>query len=433
MNRHTAIFCGVTILFLTFTSVFLTPVAAQDASVNYDESKIPGYILPDPLQMANGKRVTSARQWMEFQRPVMLQLFKENVYGQYPGKPKNMHFKLASTDSSALNGMAIRKEVTIFFTTDEKGPSMNVLLYIPKQSRKPVPVFTGLNFYGNHSVSNEKGIILSDKWIRDNKEKNIINNRATELSRGTSASSWPVEEMIKRGYGLATAFYGDVEADHAEGWKTGIRTTMKNELNINANDWSAIGAWGWSLSRMLDYIETDASFNAKQVIITGHSRLGKAALWAAANDSRFSIIISNESGEGGAALARRWYGETVEKINKQFPHWFNTKFKEYNNNENKLPVDQHILLGLMAPRPLYVASAEGDQWSDPKGEFLGLKNAEPVYSLFGKKGLGVDEMPAVNHPVGETLGYHNRTGKHGINLYDWQQYIDFADRQLKRR
>jgi hypothetical protein len=432
MNNLIKISFKVTIVYLTLTYLVTLKVAAQDPSANYDESKVPAYTLPDALQMASGKRVTSAKQWMDIQRPAMLKLFKDNEYGQYPGKPKNMHFKLASIDSFAVNGKAIRKEITMFFTANENGPSMNVLIYIPKESRKPVPVFTGLNYYGNQTVSTEKGIILSNRWMRENKDQNIVEHRATELSRGKSASSWPIEEIIKRGYGLATAYYGDVEPDHAEGWKTGIRTTMEKELNIKADEWGAIGAWGWSLSRMLDYLETEPSVNAKQVVITGHSRLGKAALWAAANDTRFSIIVSNESGEGGAALARRWYGETVERINKQFPHWFNSKFKEYNNNVDKLPFDQHILLALMAPRPLYVASAEGDQWSDPKGEFLGLKNAEPVYALFGKKGLGVKEMPPVNHPVGETLGYHNRTGKHAITLYDWQQYLDFADKHFKR-
>jgi hypothetical protein len=261
----------------------------------------------------------------------------------------------------------------------------------------------------------------------------IINNQATETSRGKDSGKWAVEEILKRGYGLVTAYYGDLEPDNANGWKTGIRTTLSKELSINENEWSALGAWAWGLSRIMDYIETDAALDAKRVVITGHSRLGKAALWAAAIDTRFAIVVSNDSGEGGAALSKRWFGETTEKINNTFPHWFVPAFKKYNNHPELLPIDQHILLALMAPRPLYVASAQDDLWADPKGEFLGAKNAEPVYSLFGKRGLGVNDMPPVNQPVGETIRYHVRTGKHDFTLYDWQQYLDFADKQFARK
>jgi hypothetical protein len=184
---------------------------------------------------------------------------------------------------------------------------------------------------------------------------------------------------------------------------------------------------------MLDYFETDKDVDAKQVILTGHSRLGKASLWAAANDTRFALVVSNNTGEGGAALARRNFGETIAIINKSFPYWFSPKFHEYGGQADKLPVDQHMLLALMAPRPLYVASALDDAWADPKGEFLSAKNAEPVYALFGKKGLGVTEMPAVDQPVGNTIHYHIRTGGHGMNTYDWQQYIKFADKHLRKQ
>jgi len=289
-----------------------------------------------------------------------------------------------------------------------------------------------LNFYGNQTIHADSGIRLSTQWVMNDEQKGLVNNRATEASRGKDAGKWAVEEIIKRGYGLATVYYGDLEPDNPEGWKTGIRTTLKTELSINENEWGAIGAWGWGLSRIMDYLETDAAIDAKKVVITGHSRLGKACLWAAANDERFAIVVSNNSGEGGAALSKRWFGETIEKINTSFPHWFAPAFKQYNKHPEKLPVDMHILLALMAPRPLYVASAADDWWADPKGEFLSAKNAEPVYSLFGKIGLGVNAMPPVDHPVGETIRYHIRTGKHDFTLYDWQQYLDFADKQFGR-
>ncbi|MBD0289064.1 MAG: acetylxylan esterase [Flavisolibacter sp.] len=425
---------GFTILLLSglFSSLIFNSAAAQSRGENLDEAKVGSYTLPDPLKAANGKSITSAQEWTQMQRPALLQLFQEHVYGKLPGKPKGLQFKVSSVDKEALGGKAIRKQITVFFTQAADTPSMEVLLYLPKGTKGPVPVFAGLNFYGNHTVNPDPGIMLSTRWQRNTTDKKVVNNRATEASRGMSSKSWEIEELISAGYGVATAYYGDLEPDHNEGWKTGIRTTLKSELGIKEDEWGAIGAWAWGLSRMLDYLETDQDVNAKQVAIMGHSRLGKAALWAAANDTRFALVISNNSGEGGAALARRNFGETIAIINKSFPYWFIPKYKEYSSQADKLPVDQHMLLALMAPHPLYVASAQDDAWADPKGEFLSAKNAEPVYTLFGKKGLGVTEMPPVNQPVGNTIRYHIRTGVHGITLYDWQQYIAFADQQFKK-
>jgi len=423
--------CFLFFIVFFFTGMFME-ISAQDILINRDEAKVPAYKLPDPLQGAEGKRVTNSQQWSHQQRPALLKLFADNVYGKMPGKPRNMRFKIIDVDSFALGGTAIRKQLTILFTSTPSAPSMDLLIYLPKLAKGPVPVCIGLNFYGNQTIHADSGIQLSTQWAMNDEQKGIINNRATEASRGKDASKWVVEEIINRGYGLATAYYGDMEPDNPEGWKTGIRTTMKTELSINENEWGAIGAWAWGLSRIMDYLEKDPAADAKKVVITGHSRLGKACLWAAANDERFAIVVSNNSGEGGAALSKRWFGETIERINTSFPHWFAPAFKQYNKHPETLPVDQHILLALMAPRPLYVASAAEDWWADPKGEFLSAKNAEPVYSLFGKKGLGVTDMPPVDHPVGETIGYHIRTGKHDFTLYDWRHYLDFSDKQFGR-
>src|SRR5688572_30843707 len=408
---------------LLFCCVFFfeaVETSAQDIPINRDETKVTAYTLPDPLQGADGKRISTAQEWTHQQRAALLKLFADNVYGRMPVKPGNMRFKITSVDSFALGGSAIRKQVTILFTSapSTAGPSMDLLIYLPKSAKKPVPVFIGLNFYGNQTIHADSGIRLSAQWAMNEEQIGIVNNRATEASRGKDAGKWAVEEIINRGYGLATAYYGDMEPDHPDGWKTGIRTTLKTELSIHENEWGAIGAWAWGLSRIMDWLETDKAVDAKKVVITGHSRLGKACLWAAANDSRFAIVVSNNSGEGGAALSKRWFGETIEKINTSFPHWFAPAFKQYNKHPEKLPVDMHILLALMAPRPLYVASAADDWWADPKGEFLSAKNAEPVYALFGKKGLGVTDMPPADHPVGETIRYHIRTGEHDFTLYD---------------
>ena len=363
-----------------------------------------------------------------------MQLFAENVYGKTPAQAVRLRFQTTSVDQSARNGLAIRKEVSIFFIDYPKLPPIDVLIYVPKGATKPVPVFMGLNFCGNHCVTTEPDIPLSTRWVGNAIGEVSVNNRATEKARGMQERRWPVDTILKRGYALATAYYGDIEPDHPKGWLAGIRSVAGDSArygNDQANEWGAIGAWAWGMSRIMDYLQTDPAIDARRVILLGHSRIGKAALWAGAQDERFAAVISNESGEGGAALARRTYGETVERLNTSFPHWFTGRYRTYNRRVADLPVDQHELLALIAPRPLYVASADGDQWSDPKGEFLGALQAEPAYRLYGKTGLGTSAFPKLNQPVGQTIRYHDRTGKHDVMDYDWAQYLRFADELVR--
>lgn len=428
--KKTFAFAFWSALALTFSPLYYTQ--AQEG-FNYEEAQVGSYVLPPLLQTPQGKTITSVRQWERSRRPALLQLFADEVYGKMPGKAKGQHYRVTEEDPQALGGKAIRKQVTIYFTADEAGPSMAVLLYLPKGQKGPVPVFAGLNFKGNHTVHPDPGIAVTTRWVGNDKSVNITGNRSNEAARGLQAGRWAVEEVIARGYGVATAYYGDLEPDHPAGWQTGIRSQLQAALQTQPAEWGAIGAWAWGMSRMMDYLETDPAIRAQQVVLHGHSRIGKAALWAGANDKRFAAIISNESGEGGAALARRWYGETTTRLNTSFPHWFSPNFKKYNEKPAALPVDQHMLLALIAPRPLYVASAEEDRWSDPKGEFLSAREAEPVYHLYRKKGLGLAAMPGINEPVGETVHYHNRSGKHDVTAYDWQQYLAFADKHLARK
>jgi hypothetical protein len=425
------------LLSLCFFTLAAPVFAATAATYNYDERAVRPYTLPDPLVFNDGSSVRDAAAWTAKRRSELLELFAREMFGRTPGgRPEKMHWAVTSVDRAALGGKAVRKEVTVWFTERKDGPKMHLLIYQPPAATPTRwPAFLGLNFYGNQSVSSEPGITASQAWMRTNAEKKIVNNRATEGTRGSHASHWNIESVVARGYATATIYYGDLCEDRVEGLTKDVgslfRTASVNERK--PDEWGAIGIWAWGLSRALDYLESDPEIDARHVALHGHSRLGKAALWAGAQDERFAIVISNNSGCGGAALSKRNFGETVERINDSFPHWFSRQFRTYNNNEDKLPFDQHALIALMAPRPVHVASALDDQWADPRGEFLGAKHAEPVYALFGRKGLGVADMPPVNKPVlGDGLAYHIRTGKHDMTAYDWAQYLDFADRNWRK-
>lgn len=402
------------------------------SETNYDEQKVPEYTLPDPLIMANDTKVVDARAWKTSRRPEILELFRTYVYGRAPiDRPKGMTFQIFDLDKQALGGQAIRKQVAISFTDKQDGPEMDILLYLPNGKKKPIPTFVILNFGGNHTIHTDPAIKLSSSWMRPG--SGIANNRANEKSRGKAASRFPVEDILKRGYGLATIYYGDIDPDFHDDFQNGVHPAFDKLIDgKRASDaWGSIGAWAWGLSRAVDYFETDADIDHKRVIVLGHSRLGKTALWAGSQDERFAIVISNNSGCGGAALSRRKYGETVGRINTSFPHWFCENFKKYNGKESDLPVDQHMLIALIAPRPVYVTSADQDLWADPKGEFLACKNADSVYRFLGLKGLEVERMPGLDRPIKSgKIGYHVRSGGHNLTSYDWQQFMDFADTHL---
>ena len=416
------------IFFLIVFGLSVSAAAQQDPG-NYDESKIPPYSLPDPLVFNNGLKVVSKADWQN-RRVEIYRMFSTEVYGIIPQWHGKIYETPVSHKENVFEGLATREEVTLIIKNGERQLSVLLLIYLP-HSRKKVPVFLGYNFYGNQTITNETDITLTPGWVRNNKDYKITEHKATEASRGLSVSMWPLKEILSRGYGVVTLNYGDIEPDDRDDFKNGAQLLFDQPRD--STSWGKISTWAWGLSRVIDYLETNSRVDAKKVSILGHSRLGKTALWAGASDKRFALVISNNSGRVGAALTKRIFGEPLEFMHEAIPFWFCDNFGKYTGRESLLPVDQHELIALIAPRPVYVASAEEDLWADPKGEFLSCVKASPVYKFLGKEGFPADIMPPVNHSVIGTIGYHIRTGKHDVTPYDWRCYLDFADYHFNKK
>jgi hypothetical protein len=394
----------------------ILPVYTQDGA-NYDEALVPAYTLPALLTANDHSAINTAALWAQKRRPEILELFEREMFGRIPATAVQVSFTVYDHDRSALGGLATRKQVQILAINRKDSLTMDLLLYLPNGGKKPVPVFLGLNFLGNHTLDPDSHITVRNK----------------AKAGGERVNRWPVKDILAAGYGVASMWYEDIDPDFDDGFQNGIHPLFYREGQIHpaADEWGSIAAWAWGLSRVMDYLQQDADVDGSRVIVMGHSRLGKTALWAGALDERFALVISNNSGCGGAALSRRRFGETVARINTVFPHWFCANYKKYNDNEAAMPFDQHMLIALMAPRPVYVASALEDQWADPKGEFLSAKYAAEVYTLFGEK-MEIGEMPVVDQPaIYGKIGYHIRSGRHDVTPYDWQQFIIFANRHLK--
>ncbi|RZK47651.1 MAG: acetylxylan esterase [Pedobacter sp.] len=389
------------LLLLTIALFVLQPAlfAQKDFVANYDESKVPPYELPDVLKTTGNKMINSKSGWEKTRRPEIMRLFADNVYGQSPKKFQNIKYTLVNRDDKALGGRATLKQVLVEVFNNNQSVQIHVVLFVPNQRRGKAPAFL------------------------------LINNRPrtnTDPTRETKSEFWPVEMAIDSGYAMAAFHVGDLAPDNKDSFANAA-LRLYPELLAAPNGMRAIGAWAWGASRVLDYLETDKDIDAKKVAVVGHSRGGKASLWAAAQDQRFAICVTNNSGNTGAALSKRIYGETVGRINTAFPHWFTTNYKKYNQHEAALPVDQHMLQAAIAPRPLYSTNASEDLWADPTGTYLALQKAAPVYSLYGIKTNLSENPPAINEAIIATqTGYHNREGKHDMTSFDWNRFIQFA-------
>jgi hypothetical protein len=409
---------------------YQTPPRPLD--VNYDEAQVPPYTLPDALLGADGVRIDRPSAWWQRRRPELLACFEREVYGRVPELELRVEVSEAARDPGAIGGLATRLELDVLLRggAGTGSLSLQLLLFLPNAAARPSPVFLGLNLFGNQSVHPDPKIRLARGFVANDATLGIHEHAASEASRGGHARRWPVELVMSRGYALATLYAGDLDPDFDDAFELGVHGAFDAGAAQREDAWGALAAWAFGLSRALDALAQLPELDAQRVAVIGHSRLGKAALWAAANDQRFALAIANESGRGGAALSRRRFGETVRHLNQRFPHWFCRRFKHYADREHELPIDQHELLALIAPRPLYVASAAQDSWCDPYGEFLSCRAASPVFEFLGVPGLGVQEPPPLGVSVGGHLAYHVRAGGHDLTVEDWRHYLAFADRHL---
>lgn len=378
-------------------------LSAGRHDVNYHESAVPDFVLPDPLRDDDGGRVATPEAWRG-RRAALLDQFRANVYGRRPGPPDSLWFEVLEEDGDAMGGAATLRRIAIHSRVEDRQHTFELVLFLPNGVLGPSPVFLLLN---NRPATN------------------------ADPTRRTRSEFWPAEEVIARGFGIASIQNGALAPDDSATFRDGVISLFGGDAaasNRPGDAWSALAAWGWGASRAMDYLEQDAGVDRERVAVVGHSRGGKAALWAGAEDERFALAVSNESGAGGAALSRRRYGETVERITTSFPHWFAPAFASYAGREDDLPIDQHMLLALIAPRAVYVASADEDLWADPRGEFLSLANASPVFTLWGDPAIDPASMPPLERPLHSgRLGYHVRRGGHNLTAYDWMRFLDFAE------
>ena len=388
----------------------------HDKDLVYDEARVPAYDLPPLLVSSEGKPITTAEDWFNIRRPQIMALFGNLIYGIVPApeSPIQTTFEVVKTNREFMDGRASRKDVRIRFENAKGSAEMLILVFTPIDARAPVPVFL------LHSFAN----------TRDD------GHDASPDRPGFLRNGIPLGEFLKHGFGFVVVYQADLVRHNEVEFLKGIHPLFyrTGQSFPKAYEWGVISAVAWGGSRALDYLETDRDIDAKRVTVLGHSKMGKAALWSAAQDQRFALAISAQSGHPGAALSRRKSGETLEKMVTRFPYWLCRNAWKFVNNEDDLPVDQHMLLACIAPRPVYVHSGVDDTWADPRGEYLSAYHASEVYRLLGKKGLESEASPAVGDAIIQSdVGYHNRPGGHSIEMFDWLNFLEFADHHLQRK
>ncbi len=404
------------------------PADIAGIPVNYDETQVGTYTLPSPLVTAGGKVVLDAKGWPA-RRQEIVRLFETQQYGIAPGRPTAESFEVVDKGTPALDGKAVRKQVLISLTKSKSGLQIHLLEYLPaKQAAagKPVPMLLSINFTGPQFAVDDPGITPVTVWDPKTKQRGEPPAQFQRLGRIDAAA------LLDAGIGVATFYYGDVEPDFEGGGALGIRAAYGDVSKRAPDAWGAIAAWAWGMSRVEDYFETDKQVDAKRVAIHGISRLGKTVMWAGAHDDRFAAVIASCSGEGGAALSNRNYGETIAHLTAptRYPYQFAANYGKYAGFPDKAPFDSNMLIALIAPRPLLLQTGNSDFWSDPKGEFLAAVNAGAVYKLLGKNDLGTSTWPDAKQPLLHDLSYYMHDGGHGMVPGDWAVYVEFLKMHL---
>lgn len=418
------------------------PDVVANIPVNYSEANAGTYTLPDPLKLSSGKPVKDAKTWFAKRRPEIRKLIEDNWFGRSPGRPAEMTFEVVEQGSPAFNGKAIRRQVVLYLTKDRSGPRLDLLLYLPSDVRGRVPVFLNMSFFANNLAVSDPGVRVGRRWDRESRTQipaeppspNAAGAAGTMANR--TRRGLPVEQFLARGIGVATFNKDDLAPDFVGSEALGVKGLYlkPGQTRPAGDEWGAIAAWAWGASRALDYLETDKDVDARRVAIHGVSRLGKTALWAGAADERFAMVIASCSGEGGAAIARRNYGETLAHMAAptRFPYQFAGNYARFSGRVNEWPVDANLLIAMIAPRPLLLQTGSTDKWSDPYGEFLAAVAAGPVYQLTGKKPLGTNRLPAAGEPILNDLGYLMHDGGHGTVPADFDVYIRFMQMHLMK-
>lgn len=403
----------------------------KGANPNFHEEKVNPYKLPDLFHSISGKVISTFEEWNLERRHEILKLYEDYIFGSSPVNA-SVSFKKSGREKVNIK-TGICAQLYNIFLNQSNTLLTQFVVFSPLNTKDPVPAFLGPNVLGNQSVTDLFSLPLSTSWVYPRPELGIDDSgHATLASIGAHSSRWPLEMIIKRGYAVVSFHYADLFPDKPDGRSESIQPFF--EHSAISYSWGALATWAWGMIKVMDCLKYIETINEQKVIAIGHSRLGKASLWAGAQDKRFAAVIANESGEGGAAISRRKFGERVSDIVQHFPHWFNEEYRLFSNEEERMPVDSHFLISLLAPRAVYISSAEEDLWSDPKGEFSGLAEASKVWRL-GDCVTGsslYSEMPSVEEPLSGILSYHIRSGGHGITDYDWGSFLDFSDKFIKK-